>query len=421
VLSNLSRGKKGCFDKGYFGSGSHFRVRRVLRILLVHNRYQQPGGEDAVFRSEGALLRSQGHEVVEFVENNAWLNRVNPLEAAVNTIWSCKTWRRIRALMQESKSDVAHFHNTFPIVSPAAYYACEEAGVPVVQTLHNYRLLCPNAVFFRYGYVCEDCLGKLVPWPGVLHRCYRGSRAATGAVATMLVVHRLLRTWQQKVDVFIALTEFARQKFIQGGLPADRIVVKPNFVHPDPGLGTHEGGYALFAGRLSPEKGVRTLLAAWERLGVGIPLKIVGDGPLARQVAETANRNPRVEWLGSQPLERVYSLMGGAAVILVPSLWYEGFPRVIVEAYAKGTPVIASDLGALAELVEDGRTGLRFRPGNPEDLAAKVEWAWTHPRQLAEMGQEARREYELKYTAERNYEQLMEIYRLAIERARSRR
>jgi glycosyltransferase involved in cell wall biosynthesis len=198
-------------------------------------------------------------------------------------------------------------------------------------------------------------------------------------------------------------------------------VVKPNFVHPDPGLGTHEGGYALFAGRLSPEKGIRTLLAAWERLGPGIPLKIVGDGPLARQVAETANRNPRVEWLGSQPLERVYSLMGGAAVILVPSLWYEGFPRVIVEAYAKGTPVVASDLGALAELAHDGRTGLRFRPGDPEDLAAKVEWAWRHPRELAAMGREARREYELKYTAERNYEQLMAIYRMAIERARARR
>jgi glycosyltransferase involved in cell wall biosynthesis len=291
----------------------------------------------------------------------------------------------------------------------------------VIQTLHNYRLLCPSAIFFRDGHACENCLGKLIPWPGVLHRCYRDSRAATGAVAAMLVVHRLLRTWERTVDIFIALTEFARQKFIQGGLPADRVVVKPNFVYPDPGPGAHDGGYALFAGRLSPEKGVRTLLAAWERLGPGIPLKIAGDGPLAREVARACERHPQIEWLGAQPLERVYALMGAAALVIAPSEWYETFGRVVVEAYAKGTPVIASDLGALAELVEDGRTGLRFRPGNPEDLAAKVAWAWRHPRELAAMGREARREYELKYTAERNYELLMEIYRLAIERARSRR
>jgi glycosyltransferase involved in cell wall biosynthesis len=392
-----------------------------MNILIIHNFYTQPGGEDIVFAAEKALLHERGHEIVEFVRRNDEINGIHYLGASVSVVWSRDSQRALRRLIETVRPDVAHFHNTFLRISPAAYYACKDTGIPVIQTLHNYRLLCPSAIFFRDGHACENCLGKLVPWPGVLHRCYRDSRAATGAVAAMLVVHRLLRTWERTVDIFIALTEFARQKFIQGGLPADRVVVKPNFVHPDPGPGAHDGGYALFAGRLSPEKGIRTLLAAWERLGPGIPLKIVGDGPLARQVAETANRNPRVEWLGSQPLERVYSLMGGAAVILVPSLWYEGFPRVIVEAYAKGTPVVASDLGALAELVHDGRTGLRFRPGDPEDLAAKVEWAWRHPRELAAMGREARREYELKYTAERNYEQLMAIYRMAIERARARR
>jgi glycosyltransferase involved in cell wall biosynthesis len=392
-----------------------------MNILIIHNFYTQPGGEDVVFAAEKALLHERRHEIVEFVRRNDEINGIHYLGASVSVVWSRDSQRALRRLIETVRPDVAHFHNTFLRISPAAYYACKDTGIPVIQTLHNYRLLCPSAIFFRDGHACENCLGKFIPWPGVLHRCYRDSRAATGAVATMLVVHRLLRTWQQKVDVFIALTEFARQKFIQGGLPADRIVVKPNFVHPDPGPGAHDGGYALFAGRLSPEKGVRTLLAAWERLGAGIPLKIAGDGPLAREIARACERHPLIEWLGAQPLERVYALMGAAALVIAPSECYETFGRVVVEAYAKGTPVIASDLGALAELVEDGRTGLRFRPRDPEDLAAKVEWACTHPRELAAMGREARREYELKYTAERNYELLMEIYRLAIERARSRR
>jgi glycosyltransferase involved in cell wall biosynthesis len=392
-----------------------------MNILIIHNFYTQPGGEDVVFAAEKALLHERGHEIVEFVRRNDEINGIHYLGASVSVVWSRDSQRALRRLIETVRPDVAHFHNTFLRISPAAYYACKDTGIPVIQTLHNYRLLCPSAIFFRDGHACENCLGKFIPWPGVLHRCYRDSRAATGAVAAMLVVHRLLRTWERTVDVFIALTEFARQKFIEGGLPADRVVVKPNFVHPDPGPGAHDGGYALFAGRLSPEKGVRTLLAAWERLGAGIPLKIAGDGPLAREVARACERHPLIEWLGAQPLERVYALMGAAALVIVPSEWYEMFPRVVVEAYAKGTPVIASDLGALAELVEDGRTGLRFRPRDPEDLAAKVEWAWTQPRELAAMGREARREYELKYTAELNYELLMEIYRLAIERARSRR
>jgi glycosyltransferase involved in cell wall biosynthesis len=392
-----------------------------MDILVLHDRYQLRGGEDESTDLEVALLRARGH-VVELLEvDNRTIAGRQAWRAGLQAVWAPSSYRAVSNRLRAERFDVVHVQNFFPLLSPAVLFAARAGGLPVVQTLHNYRLLCPNAVFFRDGHACEDCLGKLVPWPGVLHCCYRGSRAATGAVAAMLVVHRLLRTWERTVDIFIALTEFARQKFIQGGLPADRIVVKPNFVDPDPGPGPHDGGYALFVGRLSPEKGVRTLLAAWERLGPGIPLKIAGDGPLAGEVARACERHPQIEWLGTQPLQRVYALMGAAALVIVPSECYETFGRVIVEACAKGTPVVASDLGALAELVHDGRTGLRFRPRDPEDLAAKVEWAWAHPRQLAEMGQEARREYELKYTAERNYELLMEIYRLAIERARYRR
>lgn len=385
-----------------------------MKILLIHNRYQQPGGEDAVFEAEKALLERPDHEVVSFVEDNAGLSGLNPFKAARKAIWSRDAQQKLRQLIRETRPEVAHFHNTFLMISPAAYYACKEAGVPVVQTLHNYRLVCPDALLMRDGRICEDCLGKAVPWPGAIHGCWRGSRAGTAVVAAMLTVHRWMKTWQEQVDVYVALTGFARRKFIQGGLPAHKMVVKPNFVAPDPGEGHHEGGYALFVGRLSPEKGVRTLLRAWKRVK-GVPLKVVGDGPLTEEVRGFVRKEglEEVELLGRRPREEVFRLIREARVLVFPSEWYEGFPMTIAEAFACGLPVVASQLGAMAEIVEDGRTGLLFRPGDPEDLAAKVEWSWAHPRDLKEMGCAARAEYEGKYTAQRNYEMLMAIYRRA--------
>lgn len=390
----------------------------VIRVLLVHNHYLRPGGEDTVFEAERSLLEHMGHKVITFVENNARLKNMNPFKAAANAVWSKDAQQKLRRVIQQTRPDIAHFHNTFLMISPAAYYTCKEAGVPVVQTLHNYRLICPSALLRREGQICEDCVGKAVPWPGVLHGCWRGSRAETAVVATMLTVHRLMKTWQEQVDVYIALTEFARQKFIEGGLPPEKIMVKPNFVEPDPGEGRHKGGYALFVGRLSSEKGVRTLLSAWRWLK-NTRLKIVGDGPLldeARNFIQREGLN-MVELLGRKSRSEVFALMKKAKVLIFPSEWYEGFPMTLAEAFATGLPAVASRLGAMAEIVEDGRTGLLFEPGAPDDLAAKVEWAWTHPKEIAEMGRNARREYELKYTAERNYELLMQIYRRAMKAA----
>lgn len=226
----------------------------------------------------------------------------------------------------------------------------------------------------------------------------------------MITTHRLLGTWTKAVDLYITLTEFARQKFIEGGLPGEKIVVKPNFVHPDPGIGSGSGGYALYVGRLSVEKGLDTLLAAWEHLNAPIPLKIIGDGPLADQVAAAAARMPKVEWLGRRPMSEVYDLMGEAMFLIFPSKWYETFGRVAVEAFAKGTPVIAANIGAIAELVDQPRTGLLFQAGNAQDLAAKVEAILLDPKVLFEMRQSARSEYEAKYTAAENYRRLMQIY-----------
>lgn len=387
------------------------------KILLIHNRYQEPGGEDAVFAAEGAMLRQRGHEVVEHIEDNHRINEMSRPSVAVDTIWSRSSHRKISELLHQERPDIVHCHNTFPLVSPAAYYAARAHRVPIVQTLHNYRLLCPNALFSRDGRVCEDCMGKFIPWPGIRHACYRRSRSQTLATAAMLATHRLAGSWTRMVDAFIALTEFSRRKFIQGGLPADRISVKPNFVLPDPGPGEHRGGYALFVGRLSSEKGIETLIRAWERLSIQIPLRIVGDGPLASYVAQAAGRHSGIDWLGRRPASDVYDLMGDARAVIVSSELYETFGRVVIEAYAKATPVIGANIGAIAELIEHGRTGLLFSPGDATSLATEVEWAWAHHDKVAAMGRHARSKFEAKYTAEHNYEMLMEIYDQATARA----
>ncbi len=387
-----------------------------MRVLAFHTHYQQCGGEDGVFAAEMALLRERGHEVLALTFHNQELDRIPPWRQGLVTLWNQEAYRRVREVICQHRPDLMHVHNTFPLASPAVIHAAKAEGVPVVMTLHNYRLLCVNALFFREGRVCEACLGRL-PWRGALHGCYRESRAASAVVFGMTVLHRALGTWGL-VDRFIALTEFARQRFIEAGFPPEKIVVKPNFVHPDPGPGEGRGGYALFVGRLSPEKGLWTLLRAWEGLKGRVPLKIVGDGPLAREVQEAQNRIPGVEWLGRKAPQEVYALMGGASFLVFPSESYEGFPRVLAEAFATGLPVLATALGSQASIIAHGRTGLHFRPGDPEDLAAKVEWLLSHPGELARMRREARAEYEAKYTAERNYEQLMAIYLGVLERRR---
>jgi glycosyltransferase involved in cell wall biosynthesis len=385
------------------------------RILLVHNHYQQPGGEDRVFADELGLLCRNGHEVIQLTADNRNISKMGGLALAAGTVWNAGGYRQLRKLLGERKPQVMHVHNTFPLLSPAVYYAARSCGTPVVQTLHNYRFLCPGATFFRDEEPCEECLGKLMPWPGVVHACYRRSRPASAVVATMLAVHRFLRTWSRTIDVFVALTEFSRNKFIQAGIPEEKIAVKPNFVYPDPGMGLGRGKYALFAGRLAPEKGLDVLLTAWRQLGREAPLKIVGDGPMEPQVAEVASRIKNVEVLGRRSREDVLALMRDAAFLVLPSQGYEAFPLVLAEAYAAGLPVIASGHGSLGGLIDDGRTGLVFRNGDAEDLAGKVMWALTHPRQLAEMRQEARAEFMAKYTAERNYSALMKIYECAID------
>ncbi len=388
-----------------------------MRVLVVHESYQQRGGEDAVAAAEAEQLELHGHTVLRYSRSNDELRDQGPLrimKAGIATVWAKKSFDDLEKLLIAGKPEIVHFHNTLPLISPAAYYACARHGIPVVQTLHNYRLVCPAATFLRDGHLCEECLGRRVAWRAVAYGCYRGSRAASAAVTAMLATHRALGTWQTKVDAYIALSEFARKKHIAGGLPPQRLVVKPNFVHPDPGSRSVEeaGRYALFVGRLSEEKGLRGLLAAWKRLARPIPLFLLGEGPMREEIAPQMGTPGLAEaaLLGSVPRAEVLRWMRGARFLVCPSHWFEGCPLVIVEAFACGVPVIATGHGPTAEMVDHGRTGLHVVPGDDADLAAKVEWAWSHSEEMRVMGEAARREFEAKYTAQRNYSHLMALY-----------
>ena len=387
-----------------------------MKVLSVHNSYQLPGGEDLVFAQEADLLRARGHEVVLYKASNDQVKGMNALVLLGKTIWNREIYDELRALMQREKPDIMHVHNTFPVISPAAYYAANEESVPVVQTLHNFRLLCPSATLFRDGRVCEDCVGKKIPWPGVVHSCYRSSRMATAAGAAMLATHNFKKTWSKAVTAYIALTEFARDKFIQAGYPGEKILVKPNYLQADPGLGEGKGSYALFVGRLSPEKGISTLLEAWRQIGSELPLQIAGDGPLAREVETVTAEMEGVTWLKWLPRPEILQRMKDASVLILPSTWYEGFPMILAEAFAVGLPVIASDLGSMSSIVTHQRTGLHFEGGNAGKLADAVRWWIGHPAETAHMRVYARLEYQAKYTADVNYAELMKIYGFVLNR-----
>lgn len=388
-----------------------------MKILMCHNYYQQPGGEDKSFAAEAELLESRGHEVIRYTRHNDDVEQMSKWAVARETLWSRRTYREIRGLVRKHRPQVMHCTNTFPLISPSAYYAARDEKAAVVQSLRNYRLLCPGAAFLRDGKACEDCLGKLMPWRAVAHKCYRGNRAASGVVAGMLTWHRMLGTWSRAVDMYYALTEFSRDKFIEGGLPAEKVAVKPNFLNVQPEPGSGAGGYAVFVGRLSPEKGLSTLLDAWSQMNLALPLKIVGDGPLAEDVRRAASEDSRIEWLGFRNASQLQTIVGDARFLIVPSIWYEGFPRTILEAFALGTPVVASRLGSMAEIIDHGRTGCHFNPSDTAGLIQAVQRLHGDDRLLSDMRLAARAEFEAKYSAEENYRQLIDIYDQALANA----
>jgi glycosyltransferase involved in cell wall biosynthesis len=383
-----------------------------LKVLVVHCAYQYRGGEDMVVEAETDMLREFGHDVRLYERHNDDASGMSTLPLALETIWSSRTTRELKALCEGWRPDVIHVHNTLLLVSPSVFWVASSMGIPVVQTLHNFRLACLNATLLREGKVCEDCLGK-APVMGVLRGCYRESKAQSAVLASSIMVHRAIGTFQHKVSRFIALTEFSRKKLIEAGLPAAKVCVKPNFA-PDPPLSNHAGQRkgGLFVGRLSVEKGITQLLEADAALDPArYPIQVVGTGPLEAQVRTQFGSR----YLGFADLDTVMGLMQGAQFLVLPSVCYEGaLPRTALEAFCCAMPVIASRMGSMADSIIDGETGLLFEPGNSRELADKIRWAVDHPEQMAAMGRKARQTFETLYNKPSNHDMLTAIYREVI-------
>lgn len=379
-----------------------------MNIFIVHNFYQIGGGEDAVMENEVRLLESHGHQIKKYTVNNEQIGSLfSKIVTIINVPFSYSQYKKLLDKLTEEKPDVVHVHNYFPLISPAIFYACKKAKVPVVHTLHNYRAVCPTALLMHNNKINEKCV-KGTAWWTVSERVYRGSFVGSLALAIMVEIHKFLKTWLYKVDRFISLTNFSRSKYIESGWPERKVIVKPNFIEdPLENIQEVKQNYALYIGRLSKEKGVDILSEAWD--GCLYPLKVVGTGFV--NIPATG----AVQLCGNKTKQEVFELIKASRFVIVPSICYEGFPMVIVEAFACGVPIICSHLGSMKEIVKDGFTGLHFEPGNPKDLSLKVKWMIEHPKEVQEMGRNCRAEYLEKYTPSINYEKLMNIYRQAIE------
>ena len=380
-----------------------------MKILMAHGRYALRGGEDQVYESERDLLRGHGHTVFEYERHNDGIHGLQVLIAGVKTVWSQSDYRAIRKCIRKTGAQLVAVHNFFPLISPSIFYAAGAEGIPVVQTLHNYRLICPSATLLRDGEICKDCVGKSVPWPAVQHGCYRSSRMLTAGVSAMNASHRVLGTWNHKVSRYIALTEDMKEQYVAGGFDGDRIVVKPNSTE-DTGVGAGEGNLFLYVGRLSNEKGVSILLRAWAHANTCSQLVIVGTGPEEASLKRQASPLRNVTFLGHCPRQTVQDLMGNAKAVIVPSIWAEPFGLTAIEAFAKGTPVLATKLGALQSLVTPGESGYLFERNDALSLAELLSDAVDFKRLRAG----ARQEYEQHFTPARNYSRLMEIYECAL-------
>ncbi len=382
-----------------------------MRILIAHNRYQLGGGEETVVANERRLLEEHGHEVEYLgVDNESIRGVMGKMIAAGQAFYSIDSAHRITGLIDRFHPDVVHVHNYLATLSPSVFFAAKRRKIPVVFTLHNYRLLCANAQLFRDGRPCEECIDQRSFLPGAYHACYRNSRSGSAILGGSMALHAALGTWQQKVDRYIALTAFVAEKMAGLRVPVDRIRIKPNFTF-DSGQGSGGGGFALYAGRMAPEKGIQTLIEADAKGLLPMPVHLVGDGPLLQMVREAALREgSRLKPLGLLPHDEVQGLMRRATVLVVPSIWYEPFGMVCVEAFAAGLPILCSRIGGLPEIVEDGVSGRLFPPGDADGLASALRLFIEGSSELIDMRLAARFRYETLYSEERNYGLLMGIY-----------
>ncbi|MHC2992530.1 hypothetical protein OB13_13415 [Pontibacter sp. HJ8] len=386
-----------------------------MRILIVHNFYKQAGGEDTVFHAEAALLEQHGHQVEKLSFSNIEVNSLpEKLEAALGVVYNPRSARQVEQKILSFRPDVVHVHNFFPLVSPAVFYVARKLQVPVVMTLHNYRLVCPSALLYYKDKVQTENIHKTFPIGAIRQKVYRDSAVQTASVVLTTGLHKLLGTWQQKVDRFLALTPGAADLFRNSSLKLrpEQLVVKPNFTE-DLGIGaTVREDYFLYVGRLTPEKGLETLLQAHALQP--FRLRIVGDGPLRERVEAHVKQHPEAEYLGFQARPQVLELLKKSKGLIFSSEWLETFGMTIIEAFSTGTPVIAAKIGGAEQLVEHGVNGLHYTPGNAAELAEKVQQLLTEPDLAATLGIAARQSYEARYTPEANYQMLVAIYEAVI-------
>lgn len=392
-----------------------------MKLLLIHNSHRlgSSSGDDVVLKKESKLLEENGHSIFLFNPCNDEIDEVGLIRKfslALQIPWSFSSAKHIKKIVCKKKPDLAHIHNFFPLISPSVYHILKTAKIPVVQTLHDFRFLCPMAFFMRNETICEECKNGSV-FKSIKYGCFKNSITQTIVVALMLKFHQILNTFKNKIDAYICLTKSQRKIFLDAGFDEERLFIKPNFVDDTHKKETQrKNGHVVFIGRIGEEKGLRTLINAWKSLP-DMPLKIVGDGPDMEKFKLMAQETNQfnVEFLGYRPYSECMEILNEARFLVMPSVWYETFGLTIIEAFACAKPVIASNLGAMADLVTDGETGLLFEPGNPGDLADKVIRLWNDENEVLRMGKNARKEFEAKYTAETNYKMLMEIYEKAIE------
>ncbi len=392
-----------------------------MRILLVHNRYRSaaPSGENRVVDQEGEALAALGHEVMRFGRSSDEIGQwplAKKASLPVRTIWSHETHRDLKALLRKHRPEVVHVHNTFPLLSAAVLYACRDAEIPVVATLHNYRLVCASGTFFRDGAICHDCAGGL-PVPGVVHGCYRGSRAATAPLALAIGLHR--QAWRSLISAYIFISASQRDLLQGFEFPCDRVFVRHNLVPQRGRPPIARTPTVLYAGRLDEAKGVRLLMAGWDSYlqksgEPGLNLGIAGGGPLGDEVAAWAAARPSVEMHGTVSSDRCAELISQARAVLVPSAWEETFGLVAVEAMAAGVPPIASGHGSFPELITPGVDGVLFSPGDPAALALAIADVEASPERYEAYGEQARKTYEQRFDPQRSVEDLLGIYQFAM-------
>ncbi len=402
-----------------------------MKILLVHNFYGSaaPSGENSAYRAEAVLLQNRGHSVTEFNRNSDEILQqkfFGTLKGAMSAVWNPFSLRALKRTLQETKPDIVHVHNTFPLLSPSVLYAPQELNIPTVMTMHNYRIGCSAGTAVRKDQACTLCLDKKSVTPALRYGCYRESRIATLPVSAMIAFHNARDTWRNTIDAFITLTDFQKETMIRFGIPSGSLFVKPQFLEhpPRPILWKERDNKAIFVGRLYAAKGIHVLVEAWKRMGKGaMHLEVVGDGPMRAQLVRSTQESgasDSVSFLGNVSREEAMTRISKAKLLIIPSLCLEGFPMVVQEAFALGVPVAASNIGSLPYLIADDKNGKLFIPGDAGDILSCMKGMLADDKKLRTLGENARREFDEKYTAEKNYSTLMAIYGAAAEHRKQR-